>query len=233
MRITINHKFASLGRADAGRPPTGRMVRVAEMFGIGLDESHEAVLYDGLVLDVRRGDVVFITGPSGTGKSVLLGLVARALASQEKVRLTDLGSVSLEADSPLIELLDRPLEEALRLFSTAGLADAFLLLRRPRELSDGQRWRLRLALAIERCRTEGGGWPILVADEFASTLDRLCARALAYRLRRLADAEGLTVLAASAHEDVVEDLAPDVLIIKHEGAGVEVAYADPCGRAEP
>jgi hypothetical protein len=68
---------------------------------------------------------------------------------------------------------------------------------------------------------------VLVADEFASTLDRLCARAVAYRLRRLADREGVTVLAASAHDDLVEDLAPDVLVVKGAGAEVEVRYADP------
>jgi len=66
-----------------------------------------------------------------------------------------------------------------------------------------------------------------VADEFCSTLDRCCARAVAYRVRRLADAEGLTVLAASAHDDLVDDLAPDVRVHKHEGGRVEVHYADP------
>ena len=67
---------------------------------------------------------------------------------------------------------------------------------------------------------------VLVADEFASTLDRLCARAVAYRLRRLADREGVTVLAASAHDDLIEDLAPDVLVVKGAGAEIEVRYAD-------
>jgi ABC-type ATPase with predicted acetyltransferase domain len=67
---------------------------------------------------------------------------------------------------------------------------------------------------------------VLVADELASTLDRLCARAVAYRLRRLADREGVTVVAASAHDDLVEDLAPDVLIVKDAGSGVEVRYSN-------
>ena len=67
---------------------------------------------------------------------------------------------------------------------------------------------------------------VLVADEFASTLDRLCARAVAYRLRRLAGREGVTVLAASAHDDLVEDLAPDVLIRKESGPGAEVWYSN-------
>jgi len=71
------------------------------------------------------------------------------------------------------------------------------------------------------------GNAVLLADEFCSTLDRLCARAVAYRVRRMASREGVTVLAASAHDDLLEDLAPDVLIAKHEGSRVEVLYADP------
>jgi hypothetical protein len=55
---------------------------------------------------------------------------------------------------------------------------------------------------------------------------------VAYRLRRLADREGVTVLAASAHDDLVEDLAPDVLVVKGAGAEVEVRYAD-ASRLEP
>ena len=54
------------------------------------------------------------------------------------------------------------------------------------------------------------------------------------RVRRLADTHGLTVVAASAHDDLVEDLAPDVLIIKHAGDRVEVHYADPArGEGQP
>jgi hypothetical protein len=132
-----------------------------------------------------------------------------------------------------------PLEQALRLLSMAGLADAFLLLRTPQELSDGQRYRLRLALAIEALVSPGAeraapsASPVLVADEFCSTLDRLCARAVAYRIRRLSSAGNVTVLAASAHDDLLEDLAPDVLIVKHEADRVEVFYADPSREDQP
>ena len=73
----------------------------------------------------------------------------------------------------------------------------------------------------------------MIADEFCSTLDRLCARAVAYRLRRMANAHGVTVLAASAHDDLVEDLSPDVLIVKHEGDRVEVTYQDPSRGVRP
>jgi ABC-type ATPase with predicted acetyltransferase domain len=140
----------------------------------------------------------------------------------------DLEAVEPPADATVIDGLAAPFESALRLASTAGLADAFVLLRRPAELSDGQRWRLRLAHALAQFADEGmrPRPGILVADELASTLDRPCARAVAYRLRRAADEWGLTVLAAGAHEDVAADLAPDVLVVKRPGPGAEVVYAD-------
>jgi ABC-type ATPase with predicted acetyltransferase domain len=271
---TINTKFRTVPHpagAD-GRPPSDRQGRLAEMFGIGLDETHEVTLYDALVLDVRPGDVVFITGPSGTGKSVLLRALVRAVrdAAPDGGRVVDLARLHLATDRPCVDLPTAPLERALHLFSTAGLADAFALLRPAPELSDGQRYRLRLALALDRllaapdateCSPTGAGVPpmscqsvprhpsarldeqtvapaaprrVLVADEFCSTLDRCCARALAYRVRRLVDRsrnnpEGtpLTVLAASAHDDLVADLDPDVLVVTREGEGAEVRYADP------
>ena len=245
-------------KADEADGPTERALGVAEMFGLGLDESYEVALYAGLRVDVRPGDVVFVTGPSGSGKSVLLRCLVEAMrAAEPAARIVDLAEAAPPAGVPVIEGLPAEFEEALHLASTAGLADAFVLLRPPEELSDGQRWRLRLAHALahleamrnaecgvrnERPNNENGAvrerhpppepMRVLVADEFASTLDRLCARAVAYRLRRLADREGVTVLAASAHDDLVEDLAPDVLVVKEAGAEVEVRYAD-ASRLEP
>jgi ABC-type ATPase with predicted acetyltransferase domain len=227
----INQKFRAVPPGCPGRPPSDRQARLAEMFGIGLDESYEVTLYDGLALDVRPGDVVFVTGPSGSGKSVLLARLVRLMRDgrPDGGRVVDLGGLPVPGDRPVIDLPAAPLDAALGLLSAAGLADAFALLRPASELSDGQRYRLRLALALDRLLADPAGDPagrILVADEFCSTLDRLCARAVAYRLRRLVDRHGLTVLAASAHDDLVEDLAPDVLVARHEAGGAEVRYAD-------
>lgn len=43
---------------------TTRTLEIAESFGLGLDEK-EWTLYDNLELEVKQGDVVYITGQSG------------------------------------------------------------------------------------------------------------------------------------------------------------------------
>lgn len=202
-----------------------RVLRVAEMFGIGVDEGHEVVLYEGLELEIRGGDVVYITGPSGCGKSVLL----RAVASQMAERLAAgereagdpegplawLQEADVEGDAAVIDRFELPVGETLRLLSVAGLSDAFAVLRRPSELSDGQRYRYRLA------RVLAGGARTVVIDEFCSMLDRRTAKALAHRLRKYADRTGTTFLVATAHEDLAEDLAADV-VVRKTATGVSV-----------
>jgi len=233
-RYQIHQKFQAVAPPSDGAAPSARATVAAEMFGIGLDETYEVTVYEHLELDVRPGDVVLVTGPSGSGKSVLLRRLAEAMAAANPpVRQVDLAAIDVPADATVIDGLgaageDGSFEAALGHLSSAGLADAFLLFRRPEELSDGQRWRLRLAHALERASRPGAGagGTVLVADEFCSTLDRLAARAIAYRVRRLATERGLGVLAATAHDDLVEDLAPDLLVVKREGAGVEVIYRE-------
>jgi hypothetical protein len=228
VEFEINLKLASLSSASgaAAPGPSDRAVALAEMFGIGLDERHELELYRGFRLRVRRGDVLYITGPSGCGKSVLL----RAIGDQLRQRIAEgccapgdpegpvaeLQAVDLSGPAPVIDRFPVELDEALRLASVAGLSDAFLLLRPPAELSDGQRYRYRLAMLL------AGGARTILIDEFCSTLDRRTARAVAYRLRKFADRTGATFIVATAHDDLAEDLVPDVVVRKKSAAQVEL-----------
>ena len=53
-------------------PLTKRTISVAEAFGLGIDGEREQVLYRDFELRLPQGGVVYVTGDSGSGKSVLL-----------------------------------------------------------------------------------------------------------------------------------------------------------------
>ena len=111
------------------------------------------------------------------------------------------------ADVPLIDALAGSVEERLAALAACGLSEARLLLRTPGELSEGQRYRFRLAFALVR-----GGVPFVAADEFTATLDRTLAKVVAFNVRKLVTRAGVGLLAATTHDDVVEDLDPDVRV---------------------
>ena len=80
---------------------TKRVLDVSEAFGLGLDEK-EFVVYDNLKLQTKQGDCIYITGQSGSGKSVLLRELARQYRHDYKLNVGILDEVELE-DKPLID----------------------------------------------------------------------------------------------------------------------------------
>lgn len=183
-----------------------RTAVVMDHFGIGF-ETGRHVIARGLELPVREGDVVLFTGASGSGKSSLM----RAVAAQLE-RECGAGAV-LNVDAPefgdraLIDALPVPIGETMHLLSACGLGEAQLMLRTPAELSDGQRYRFRLALAL----AQQPRW--VVADEFTATLDRTLAKVVSYNVRRLCTRAGTGFLLATTHEDVIEDLQPSLHVV--------------------
>ena len=195
---------------------TERTIAVAEAFGIGVDYEQEFPIYSQFELKVGPRDVVYITGPSGSGKSVLLRALKRELGSLWPV--ADMAEVPIDRDKPIIDTIGRNVDEAIRLLSRAGLGEAFLWLRKYDELSDGQKYRYRLAKLLE---SQAQMW---VADEFCSMLDRDTARIVAFNVQKLARKLGKGLLAATTHTDLFEDLGPSIHIIKGFGDEVEVRY---------
>jgi ABC-type ATPase with predicted acetyltransferase domain len=190
-----------------------RVLEMAETFGLGLSDQTFHV-FRNLAVEVRQGDVVYITGQSGSGKSLLLRELAAQMAAEGK-RVTSIEDVALE-NCALIDQVGSSMPDAIELLSRAGINDAYLAVRKPAELSDGQRYRLRLAKLM---MTEAEVW---VADEFGAILDRVTARAVAFNAAKLARARGVTLIVATTHTDLIEELGPDLIVEKRFANRVEM-----------
>jgi hypothetical protein len=167
---------------------------------------------------------VYITGQSGGGKSVLLRELATQMAARGQ-RVVNLDAIVFE-DKPLIDQIGTDTNHAIELLAVAGINDAYLYARKPSELSDGQRYRLRLAKAVE------SGAEVWVADEFLAVLDRTAAKVIAFSLQKTARRMGATLLVATTHTDMVPDLCPDLKIEKRFREKVRVdAFLDAAERA--
>ncbi|MDW8040730.1 MAG: ATP-binding cassette domain-containing protein [Nitrososphaerota archaeon] len=201
-------------------PPktTERVLGVAEAFGLGIDQQQKFTLYDNLELKIEKGDIVYITGESGSGKSILLKALEKVIHKHTNQTCINIKAIKPPKDKPIIETVGKNLQQALDLLSHVGLNDAFLFLRTYRQLSDGQKYRYKIAKLIE---SQAQVW---ILDEFAATLDRDTAKIVAYNLQKLARKTGKTVLAATTHTDLFEDLNPSVHIHKRYGKEITVRY---------
>ncbi|MBX3439645.1 MAG: ATP-binding cassette domain-containing protein [Planctomycetaceae bacterium] len=228
MQLTVSHDFLP-------KQNSTRAAVVMDHFGIGFEQGRH-VIAENLDLPIRPGDVVLFTGASGSGKSSLMRAAAAQLTVQGDSAASDAQLFTLNrqdssliniddldlGDHILIERLPLPATESMQLLSACGLGEAHLMLRTPAELSDGQRYRFRLACGLAQCPA----W--ILADEFTATLDRTLAKVVAFNLRRLADRTGAGFLLATTHEDIVDDLSPDVHVHCRLDSEITIVRSEEC-----
>lgn len=204
---TINRAFTS----SVERTP--RVLEIAEAFGLGLTDK-KFVIYENLNLEIRQGDVVYINGQSGSGKSLLLRDLSEQMTAAG-LKVADLNKIELD-DRPVIEQLGQTTTEAINFLAKAGISDAWIYIRKPSELSDGQRYRLKLAKVLE---TDADVW---IADEFGAVLDRVTAKVIAFNVQKVARERGKTLLVATTHTDLEQELGPSLSIYKRFRERVDI-----------
>lgn len=210
----------------SGRP-SRRLLRACARFGLVVD-AHRCARTPArrcpdpalrkVINAVRHPGITLLAGPSGSGKSRLLTATAGHFAARGVRVIRCLPP----RGTTVIDAVPGGLDAALGVLARAGLAEAKLLCRRPDELSDGERWRLTLAVAMQkaacapRARRRApvstrrlGVSSLLIADEWCNALDRATARSVSIALRRWsARMRGVHVIVATSHADVRAWLRP-------------------------
>jgi putative ABC transport system ATP-binding protein len=194
------------------------------------DAGVQRLLLNRLCVDFAPGRFACITGPSGTGKTTILALLA-GVVTPDAGRVMD-GDIDIAAlpaaqrgawrrasvglvfqTCRLIDVLTvadhMALVARLRNLPGAEAAGARLLARlglagkaahRPGQLSGGEKQRVALAQALAAAPR------IVLADEPTAALDRDNAGVVARSLRDYAEASGAVVVAVS-HDQVMIDFA--------------------------
>lgn len=175
------------------------------------------------------GQTCLITGPSGAGKTTLL----RRIAHGTPARIIDIDAPRLRtlarSGTAPIDLFSLPLDTTLRLLAAAGLAEAPLLVRAAAHLSEGQRFRLRLALAMAAAlRLAARGANVtLIADEFCAALDGPTSASVCLALSRWVRATGVRLIVAAPGDDLRPFLRPHLIAATSLSQAPEVRHAMP------
>ena len=153
-------------------------------------------------------DILLICGKSGSGKSTIL----REIYGDVKPVEYDYTKCVISQFPRLTE------EEVCDLLSSIGLASVPTWLRKPQELSNGERARLDIAKAIYDAN---GG--VVLLDEYTSVVNRSAAKSMSHALQRYVRQKGLKIIVASCHFDIIEWLQPShIFNLEHRDENGEV-----------
>lgn len=192
---------------------TDKTVQVMKMFGVDKDRLIQNGVGFKCEIEIECGQVCYITGASGAGKSILFNELFRKFDLTSKINLDD---IEVDGEKNLVDCFDGDMLETLTVLSKAGLSDVFTILNCPGNLSEGQRYRFKLAMAIAK------GAKTIFADEFCSNLDRITAKAVAYKISKYARKNNVGLVLASSHDDLLGDVDPDIVVIKYLSGKTEI-----------
>jgi len=213
-------------------PRTNNVRLILNCFGIQATHLNNRVV-GPLDIEASSGNIIFIAGTSGSGKSVLL----KALDPEQRDCTGSLHiegrsrtqySVSwlrpLPEDVPIFDLFAERHSAAMALsaLSNVGLSEAFAFIKPFRLLSRGQRYRAMLADLLLR------NDPVWLIDEFCADLDPLSARIVALNVRKHVARTGrIAFIAAANHAHFIDALSPtQVIRLRLGGDATAMSFRD-------
>lgn len=217
LRVTTNYKI----------PHTRYTRLIMDAFGIKGDVLQQTV-FGPISIDASPGNIVFIAGPSGSGKSMLLRAIdPEGIVLGEGLVRTQKGNQKytvawlrpLDSDRPIFDYFAEKYspESTFAALSNVGLSEAFVFLKPFKYLSRGQRYRAMLAELLLRDD------PVWLMDEFCSDLDPLSARIVSHNLRRHVMRSGrICIVAAANHSHFIDVLRPTSVVTLSVGAEAKV-----------
>lgn len=194
---------------------SSKAVNTMRIFGLTSDRLYKIDFKCSCRVNIEQGDVIYITGSSGTGKSVLLKMLRDQIPPDQRFDIED---VNTEDDRRVIDVIEADFVMSMRYLCKVGMGDLPAMLSRVKNLSDGQKWRFRLVWALAK------GKKFIFADEFCSNLDIITAKTVACNVRKFAKRYKITFVLASCREDILTELLPDAVITRDFSNNTEVEY---------
>lgn len=178
-----------------------RVLQVANVFGLDTAEEITHKIFDDFDSQcVRSGDIILISGASGAGKSSMLRALSKTFHATE---MTDI----FDADEIVIDGLGESFDEATKLLSYVGLSEAMIMYKRYSQLSDGQKYRYRIAKMLGDTAVS-----VIAIDEFASLLDTITAQIVSFGVQKSIRKMGKTLFCATCRDDIGDYLMPSLRI---------------------
>lgn len=186
-----------------------------EFLGKDAPDNKENLIIEAFEFEQKKLTVIY--GISGSGKSTLLKHFYR---KGDSLYLTD---IEIESNKAIIDLIGDNLAEAIQLLTYCGLGEGNLFLRTVEELSEGQKFRLKIALAIYYAKSKGQF--TLLIDEFGGVLDTGTAKGLASSISKICQQDNnLNIVICCNNLDICESFIYDTLIKLSLDSTVEVKY---------